>query len=203
MTLPVPTLDEIVCNPSLARELAPRVVASLLGQAHVAIAALGARLLVASVERNEPRPADHEPARLMTAAEVSVRLGFKRGYIYELARAGKIKALRQGKYTRFTEAALLEYIAGNDAAASLGISKMLSSGLTQVSNLLMVWCMDPEQFKSGRSAIGLTQTELATRLGVHPLTVSRWERGFSLIPNPVEKLMQLWVKARRGGRRKR
>ena len=129
MTLPVPTLDEIVCNPSLARELAPRVVASLLGQAHVAIAALGARLLVASVERNEPRPADHEPARLMTAAEVSVRLGFKRGYIYELARAGKIKALRQGKYTRFTEAALLEYIAGNDAAASLGISKMLSSGV--------------------------------------------------------------------------
>jgi DNA-binding transcriptional regulator YiaG len=63
--------------------------------------------------------------------------------------------------------------------------------------------MSPEEFKSGRSAIGLTQTELARRLGVHPLTVSRWERGFSLIPNPVEKLMQLWVKARRGGRRKR
>ena len=63
--------------------------------------------------------------------------------------------------------------------------------------------MSPEEFKSGRSTIGLTQTELARRLGVHPMTVSRWERGFVSIPSPVEKLMQLWVKARRGGRRKR
>jgi DNA-binding transcriptional regulator YiaG len=63
--------------------------------------------------------------------------------------------------------------------------------------------MDPEEFKSGRNAIGLTQTELARRLGVHPLTVSRWERGFVSIPNPVEKLMHLWAKARRGARRKR
>ena len=63
--------------------------------------------------------------------------------------------------------------------------------------------MDPEEFKSGRSVIGLTQTELARRLGVHPLTVSRWERGFVSIPNPVDKLMQLWVKAGRRGRRKR
>lgn len=129
MTLPVPTLEEIARNPSLARELAPSVVASLLGQAHLAIAVLEARLLVACVERDEPRPADHEPPRLMTAAEVSERLGFKPGYVYELARAGKIKSLRQGKYTRFTEAALLEYIAGNGSAANLGTSNMLSSGV--------------------------------------------------------------------------
>jgi excisionase family DNA binding protein len=88
---------------------------------------LAARLVAASVERDEPRPADREPARLMTAAEVSERLGFKKGYVYELARAGKIKSLRQGKYTRFTEAALSEYIAGNGAAAALGINNMLSS----------------------------------------------------------------------------
>jgi DNA-binding transcriptional regulator YiaG len=61
--------------------------------------------------------------------------------------------------------------------------------------------MDPEEFKSGRGAIGLTQTELARRLGVHPLTVSRWERGLVSIPNPVGKLMQVWVKA--AGRRSR
>jgi excisionase family DNA binding protein len=125
----VPTLDEIARNPPLARELAPSVVASLLGQAHVAIAALEARLLVASVEKAEPRPADREPARLMTAAEVSERLGFKPGYVYELARTGKIKSFRQGKYTRFTETALLEYMAGNGSAASLRISRMLSSGV--------------------------------------------------------------------------
>jgi excisionase family DNA binding protein len=125
----VPSLDDIAREPSLARELATSVVASLLGQAHVAVAALEARLLVASVERDEPRPADHEPARLMTAAEVSVRLGFKVGYVYELARAGRIKSLRQGKYARFTEAAVLEYIAGKGSAASPGASNMLSSGL--------------------------------------------------------------------------
>jgi excisionase family DNA binding protein len=90
---------------------------------------LAARLVAASVERDEPRPADREPARLMTAAEVSERLGFKLGYVYELARAGKIKSLRQGKYTRFTEAAVLEYIAGNGSAANLGTSNMLSSGV--------------------------------------------------------------------------
>ena len=55
--------------------------------------------------------------------------GFKLGYVYELARAGKIKSLRQGKYTRFTEAAVLEYIAGNGSAANLGTSNMLSSGV--------------------------------------------------------------------------
>jgi excisionase family DNA binding protein len=47
----------------------------------------------------------------MTAAAVADRLGFTLAHIYELARAGKIKSLRQGKDVRFTEAALLEYIA--------------------------------------------------------------------------------------------
>ena len=107
------SLDELARAPALADDLAPGTVASLLGQAHIAIAALEARLLVASVERKDPPTADHEPARLMTAGEVAQRLGFKPGYVYELARAGKIKSLRQGKYIRFSEAALSEYIAGN------------------------------------------------------------------------------------------
>lgn len=124
-----PTLNEIANDSALARELPPSAVASLLGQAHIAIAALEARLLAASVERDEPRPADHEPARLMKAGEVSVRLGFKVGYVYELARAGKIKSLRQGKYVRFTETAVLEYIAGNGSSARPGASNMLSSGV--------------------------------------------------------------------------
>jgi excisionase family DNA binding protein len=47
----------------------------------------------------------------MTAAAVADRLGFTLAHVYELARSGKIKSLRQGKYVRFTETALLEYIA--------------------------------------------------------------------------------------------
>jgi DNA-binding transcriptional regulator YiaG len=44
---------------------------------------------------------------------------------------------------------------------------------------------------------------MAARLGVHPMTVSRWERGFVSIPNPVETLVRLWVKAGRQSGRKR
>ena len=34
-----------------------------------------------------------------------------------------------------------------------------------------------EQVKSVRKAAGLTQTDFADKLGVHPQTVSKWERG--------------------------
>jgi len=52
----------------------------------------------------------------MTVAEVSERLGFKPGYIYELARAHRLKSVRQGKYLRFTESALAEFIAHNESS---------------------------------------------------------------------------------------
>jgi excisionase family DNA binding protein len=106
-------LDDLARNPALAENLAPSTVASLLGRARIATSALEARLLVASIERQKPTLTNQEPppARLMTAAAVADRLGFTQAHIYELARAGKIKSLRQGKYVRFTEAALLEYIA--------------------------------------------------------------------------------------------
>jgi len=57
--------------------------------------------------------------------------------------------------------------------------------------------MSPDQFKGARRVIGLTQTGMAQRLGVHPMTVSRWERGLVSIPNPVGKLMRLWAQAGR------
>ncbi len=37
--------------------------------------------------------------------------------------------------------------------------------------------MTAEQIKELRKKFGLTQTQLAKKLDVHPLTVSRWERG--------------------------
>jgi len=124
----VPSLDQLARDPSAAHALAPAVVAALLGRAHVAIAALEARLLVSSIERKEPSPADREPARLMTAEEVSERLGFKPGYVYELARAGKIKSLKQGKYIRFTEAAVSEFIVRNGSAVDTELNNVLSMG---------------------------------------------------------------------------
>jgi len=36
--------------------------------------------------------------------------------------------------------------------------------------------------RRGRAALGLTQTQLAAVLGVHALTVSKWERGALVLP---------------------
>jgi excisionase family DNA binding protein len=122
-----PSLDQIASDPKLAGDLDEATVVALLGPGYIAVAALEARRLVLSVEMKEHAPAGHEPApRLMTAAEVSERLGFKLAYVYELARAGKIRSLQEGKYIRFTEAALLEYIAGNAGAVDSKLSQMLS-----------------------------------------------------------------------------
>ena len=57
--------------------------------------------------------------------------------------------------------------------------------------------MTPAELKRSRLALGLSQTALAKRLGVHTMTVSRWERAFVAIPNPVEKLIRLWVAAKK------
>lgn len=43
--------------------------------------------------------------------------------------------------------------------------------------------MTPAQVVAIRESLGLTQAQLAQLLGVHPLTVSKWERGV-LSPNP-------------------
>jgi DNA-binding transcriptional regulator YiaG len=52
-----------------------------------------------------------------------------------------------------------------------------------------------------KKTLRLTQVALATRLGVDPMTVSRWERGVRKIPEPAARL--LLVLAGKGGSRKR
>jgi DNA-binding transcriptional regulator YiaG len=42
-----------------------------------------------------------------------------------------------------------------------------------------------------RRRLGVTQVELAARLGVHPLTVSRWERGQVRVTEPMARLLKL------------
>jgi DNA-binding transcriptional regulator YiaG len=45
-----------------------------------------------------------------------------------------------------------------------------------------------------RKALGVSQAELARRLRVNPLTVSRWERGATPIPYATGELVRLWVR---------
>jgi DNA-binding transcriptional regulator YiaG len=57
--------------------------------------------------------------------------------------------------------------------------------------------------KQHRGILALKQTELAERLGVHPMTVSRWERGAISIPKPVAQLMVMLVSSSKSVRLKR
>jgi transcriptional regulator with XRE-family HTH domain len=54
--------------------------------------------------------------------------------------------------------------------------------------------MTAEQLKRARKALGLEQVELAKRLGVHPMTVSKWERGITPIPKATGELVRLWAR---------
>jgi transcriptional regulator with XRE-family HTH domain len=42
-----------------------------------------------------------------------------------------------------------------------------------------------------RRRLGLTQAALAARVGVHPLTVSRWECDRVAVPEPTARLLRL------------
>lgn len=50
-----------------------------------------------------------------------------------------------------------------------------------------------------RSLLGLTQPRLARLTGVHPMTVSKWERGV-LRPNPPQRAILRALEAAAGGR---
>jgi transcriptional regulator with XRE-family HTH domain len=51
-----------------------------------------------------------------------------------------------------------------------------------------------KEIKRARKVLGVSQIELAEKLGVHPMTVSRWERDFVKIPEPEARLVSLLVK---------
>jgi transcriptional regulator with XRE-family HTH domain len=57
--------------------------------------------------------------------------------------------------------------------------------------------MTGDQLKRARKALGIDQVNLAKRLGVHPMTVSKWERGSSPIPKATGELVRLWVRGTR------
>jgi excisionase family DNA binding protein len=48
--------------------------------------------------------------RLMTAAEVAERLGVPKSWVYEQSRAGRIPTVALGRYRRFREEAVAEWI---------------------------------------------------------------------------------------------
>ena len=51
--------------------------------------------------------------------------------------------------------------------------------------------MYKEKLKEIRADKGLTQTEMAAEIGVHWRTVQNWETGFTPIPKPIQKLIDM------------
>lgn len=54
--------------------------------------------------------------------------------------------------------------------------------------------MTAEELKTLRTKAGLTQTELADKIGTHKQVISAWENGKSKISKPYVKLLQMALK---------
>ncbi len=54
-------------------------------------------------------------SRLLTAAEVASLLSVPRSWVYEQAREGRIPTVTLGRYRRFREEAILEWVARLEA----------------------------------------------------------------------------------------
>jgi excisionase family DNA binding protein len=87
--------------------------------------ALAARLLTTGRACDSPS-ATSEPERLLTVSDVARILGFARGYVYELVRAGHINAIRAGKYVRIRPSAIEQFLARQATGLDTPIYKMHS-----------------------------------------------------------------------------
>jgi transcriptional regulator with XRE-family HTH domain len=54
--------------------------------------------------------------------------------------------------------------------------------------------MTREELKALRATLGLTQEDLAEKVGVARNTINRWEMGIRHIPEPVARLVQYLAK---------
>jgi DNA-binding transcriptional regulator YiaG len=52
------------------------------------------------------------------------------------------------------------------------------------------WSVTPAEFKRIRARLGLTQAAIADAIGVHRVTVAKWEAGDRGIPEPVARLLK-------------
>jgi len=75
-------------------------------------------------------------------------------------------------------------------------------GLTPKVAFRYTWFVRPADVRRIRKRLRLTQEQLATRLGVHAVTVRKWEAGMQAIRNTHALLIRL-IAAQIPRRRKR
>jgi putative zinc finger/helix-turn-helix YgiT family protein len=66
-------------------------------------------------------------------------------------------------------------------------SKQISEAFRRQAGLLT-----PEEIRQNRKKLGLTQEEMAERLGIAEATLSRWENGWQIQQRSLDKLMRLF-----------
>ena len=101
----VPSLDALAADLLKVQELPPEVAKALWLNLCTLEKAVALRVMAASNGHGAPAP-----TQWLTPQEVAKRLGVKPSLVYELARAGKLKSCKLGKYRRFNEAAVQAYI---------------------------------------------------------------------------------------------
>jgi predicted DNA-binding transcriptional regulator AlpA len=113
----LPSLDDIACNPTRARELAPDTLAMLLARCGAAQGALLAALVCLSGQGSRVERSD---IRLLTVDEASAKLGVTREWLYRRGkRLGLAVKLGDGTL-RFSSSALDAYIKGQTISAVPG-----------------------------------------------------------------------------------
>jgi transcriptional regulator with XRE-family HTH domain len=81
---------------------------------------------------------------------------------------------------------------------------MVCGAKNQLTGELYHWYsvpMDGEEFKRKRHQLGLTQAQLANKLGVTATAVARWERGERSVSEPVARFLTLLCQLAKGKRR--
>ncbi len=106
------SLDAIASNPETATTLSLESRANLLARCASVLAALSAAASRASV------PETGEDDQLLTVPEVAQLLRFDEAYVYQLARTGRLPAVRQGKYVRVRRSSLQAWITSQEDQAA-------------------------------------------------------------------------------------
>lgn len=86
---------------------------------------------------------------------------------------------------------------------SCGESEVEIPNIEQLHELLAVTIatqqtrLAPEEIRFLRSHLGLSGVDFARRVGTAPETVSRWENGSQKMSDPAERLLRLFILAKR------
>lgn len=71
------------------------------------------------------------------------------------------------------------------------LDEVIASGYNAAMQSTATWCpVKPAELKRIREGLELTQAALADELGVHRVTIAKWEAGDRGIPEPVARLVK-------------